>query len=468
MTLSTDRWKDRRVLVLGAGRSGCAAAALLGELGARVTLSDLRPLETTGPLAELERAGVALVLGEHPRALLDGMEAVVVSPGIPPDAEIVRRVRQAGLPLTSELELAAPYLGAPAVAITGSNGKSTVTSLVGEILRRAGYRTAVCGNIGLAVCRVAREVVAGRAVYDRIVLELSSFQTETIERFRPRWAGILNLSPDHLDRHGDLLSYARAKLRLLHRCRGDDVVVYCHDDALLRELLVDAPARRVAFGEHLPAYASPAARVDGGVVWIDDTGRAFPVATAGELPLIGRHNLLNAAAAVALACLAGATPEDARAALLACRPLPHRMESCGRVAGVECIDDSKATNVGATIASLEGLDRRRHDVWLILGGRDKGAEFGRLRPVLQGRVRCLLLIGEAAGLIAASLQGVAPMKRCDTLERAVATAFAEARAGDVLLLAPACTSFDQYTDFEARGRHFRELVERARAARGAA
>jgi UDP-N-acetylmuramoylalanine--D-glutamate ligase len=293
---------------------------------------------------------------------------------------------------------------------------------------------------------------------------MSSFQTETITDFHPRWAAILNLSADHLDRHGSLGEYGAAKLRLLRNCTREDRVVYGADDPWVSAHLPRDGARPVPFASSPPANGGARAWVeDGAIYWRAADGNTARVVDLEQTALVGSHNALNAAAAVALSCLAGASVEDAAATLREFRGLPHRMQSCGEPRGIRCIDDSKATNVGATLASLGGLDR---PVWLILGGRDKDSDFNRLRSRLPGRVRSVLLIGEAAGRIAASLHGAAPLRHCGTIERAVDAALADGRPGDVLLLAPACTSFDQFDDFEHRGRTFQTLVA-SRAAQAA-
>lgn len=446
-------WKNEVVVVVGAGRSGVAAAELLAHAGARPVITDTRPREELPHLATVP-PGVELALGGHAERLWQGASAAIVSPGIPASAPPVETARGRGLRVLSEIELAAGFARAPAVAVTGSNGKSTVTTMVSAILERAGLRAPACGNIGVAFSRLVLEVLRGQRRIDRYVLELSSFQTESIERFRPHWACVLNVSPDHLDRHRDLDGYGRAKLRIAVNCTADDWFVYGASDPWVASRLPAGP-RLVPFADAV-VDAAPAAWCErGSVHWRDLQGAVHTVLAPGELGVMGAHNLLNAAAAIALACLAGAPPAAAAAVLGEFQGLEHRMESCGQVRGVRCVNDSKATNVGATAASLGGLDV---PVWLILGGRDKDSDFNRLRPLLREKVRRVLLIGEATGRIAASLRGAVPMVRCGDMERAVDTALAAAHPGEVLLLAPACTSFDQYRDFEHRGRHFKQIV----------
>lgn len=449
-------WQDRAVVVIGAGRSGVAAAELLVRCGARVTLTDLRASADRAPLTALRQLGVEIVVGNHPPSLWQDADAVIVSPGISPHAAPVRAARERGLLLLSEIELAAPLAGAPAVAITGSNGKSTVTSMVGDILTAAGLEAPVCGNIGIPFSRVVRQRLDGSRRVDVFVLEMSSFQTETIRDFHPRWAAVLNISADHLDRHGELRSYAAAKLRLMHNMDDEDSVVYGADDSYLTSQMPITTARLVPFSAAHIESSGPAAWIeDGTIVWRGPDGLTNAVVATEEIPTVGAHNLLNAAAATAIACLAGATPENAAQALTSFAALEHRMERCGSVGGVDCVNDSKATNVGATLAALSGLDE---DIWLILGGRDKGSDFNRLRDAVARRVRRVLLIGEASGKIAAALDGAVPLRRCGHLEQALDAALDHASPGDVVLLAPACTSFDQYDDYEQRGNHFKAIV----------
>ena len=449
----TGPWAGKKVIVVGAGRSGVAATELLVYLGARVALTDLRARSELTDATELERRGVELALGSHPEAIWRDADAVVASPGIHPEAPPLRAARAEGITPVSEVELASSCAEAPAVAISGSNGKSTVTSMVGAILTESDLATAVCGNIGVPFSRVVRQVLQGERHVERYVLELSSFQTETIVDFRPRWAALLNISTDHLDRHGDFESYAQAKLRLVANCTSDDWLVYGADDSWLRRHLPSVP-HPVPFGATATTSNIGAWVMDGCIQWRDPDAVVHTVVDTDELTVIGTHNHLNAAAAVALACLAGASPASAGEALRRFEGLEHRMEPCGVLRGIRCINDSKATNVGATLAALNGIES---PVWLILGGRDKDSEFERLRPAL-GNVRGVLITGEASERIAQALDGAVAMIECVDIERAVELGLENASAGEVLLLAPACTSFDKYDNFEHRGRHFKALI----------
>jgi len=451
----TSHWAGRHVAVVGAGRSGIAATELLLQLGAHVTLTDQRRADDLpGDVSGVADSGAVLALGGHPAELWERIDAVIASPGIPPQAPPLAAARAQERPVISEIELAAEFAAAPCIAITGSNGKSTVTAMVGAILQAAGVDAPVCGNIGLPWSRVVAAELRGEIAPRRYVLELSSFQTEAIEAFRPHWSAILNISADHLDRHVDLDTYAAAKLRICLNCTDADWLVYGSDDTYLVGHLPSGPTP-VPFATSA-AEQGPAAWLENGTIrWRDPEGTSHTVLATSDLRVLGGHNSLNAAAATALACLAGASPTDAAAALREFRGLPHRMEPCGTINGVRCVNDSKATNVGATVASLRGIDE---PVWLILGGRDKDSDFGALLPYLKANTRRALLVGEATQAIASSLRGHVAFEECGTLEVAVDRGLAEATRGDVLLLAPACTSFDQYADFEERGRHFRTLI----------
>ena len=453
-------WQNRDVVVVGAGVSGVAAAHLLLDCGAHVTLTDSRPAADIADVSELTDRGATLIAGEHPAALWSTVDTAVFSPGIRPDAPVTISAQEAGVTILAEIEVAAGLTEAPVIAITGSNGKSTVTSMVGAILDEAGLQAPVCGNIGTALSEAVRAELNGEIFPDSYVVEVSSFQAHAIREFHPRFAAVLNIQPDHLDWHGSVDAYADAKMRLARNMDDGDWLIYNAGDPELASRLPANDVRLLPFAFEPANPESPAAWVADGRIWWWAGPQKVAIMSVSELGVIGRHNQVNACAAAAIASLLGVAPEPIRAALAKYRALEHRMEHCGDVAGVSCINDSKATNVDATIAALSGFER---GVWLILGGRDKGANFGRLRAVLDERIATVLVIGEASDAIAAALDDHIELQRSDTMERAVADALDHAAAGDTLLLSPACTSFDQYPDFEARGRHFKELVG-ARAA----
>ena len=458
------RWHGKNVVVIGAARSGVAAAHLLLDVGAKVTISDLQPETDLPVLAPLAERGARLVCGGHPESLWEDADAVIVSPGVPFHAPPLEAARARGVPVMAEIELAGQFIEAPITGITGSNGKSTVTSMTGEVLRAAGLEVAVCGNIGRPLSAAVSDLLRGDAAYQAYVVELSSFQTEAIDSFHIDYVALLNITPDHLDRHGSLDAYADAKLRILKNCTADDWVVYNIEDEGLVARMPETAARRAPFAQRPLPGARPAAWVDdGGVWWSGETGSPRRIIGVDEMAVLGPHNHANACAAAALGLLAGATPDQVATGLRRYRPLDHRMEKCGEVNGVICVNDSKATNIDSTLAALSGFQQ---GVWLILGGRDKGADFSVLEPLIKERVDKLLLIGEATPKIDAALQGSAPIERCETMDRAVRLALSSAAAGNVLLLSPACTSFDQYSNFEERGDHFKSLVSKLGAGKG--
>jgi UDP-N-acetylmuramoylalanine--D-glutamate ligase len=448
--LGADRaW--RRALVYGLGVSGRAAARLLLDRGAEVVGVDARPA------AELELGTLAGEAGFEVRgetAELPDVDGVVISPGVPLERPLLAAARAAGVPVISEVELAFPLLDGPVLGITGSNGKSTTTALTGEMLRAAGRAVEVCGNIGDAVSgRV--DGPPGRV----FVVELSSFQLETMETFRPTAGAWLNLSPDHLDRYPDLEAYAAAKESLFARQGSGDVAVLNADD----------PRVAAAVSRGRRRFFSRLARVADGcfldgetVVEIDPAGDERRLFERGDLSLTGVHNLENAMAAALLARALGAEPEHLRRALGAFRGLPHRMQRVAEAAGVTFYDDSKATNFAATAKSL--LDLADGSVHLILGGLGKGDDPTEVVELAAVKAKRLYLIGAAEESFAAAFAGAAPIERCGTLERAVEAAFRAAVAGDVVLLSPACASFDQFDSYAHRGDVFQRLVAETVAA----
>jgi UDP-N-acetylmuramoylalanine--D-glutamate ligase len=445
-----------RALVYGLGVSGRAAARLLLDRGAAVLGVDARPAGELdlGALAGDPRFGMVAETDSLP-----AVDGVVLSPGVPPERPLVAAARAAGLPVISEVELAFPLLDGPVVGITGSNGKSTTTAMTGAMLRAAGRSVEVCGNIG--------DAVSGRVEgpSERVfVIELSSFQLEAMETFRPTAGAWLNLSPDHLDRYPDLEAYAAAKESLFARQDEGDVAVLNADDPRV--------ARAVSRGRR--RFFSRLARVADGcfldgetVVEIEPSGAETVLFRRSDLPLAGAHNLENAMAAALLARALGAEPRHLRAALAAFEGLPHRMQRVGEVAGVVFYDDSKATNFAATAKSL--LDLADGSVHLVLGGLGKGDDPTEVVELAAVKAKRLYLIGAAEESFAAAFAGAAPIERCGTLERAVEAAFRAAVAGDVVLLSPACASFDQFRNYAHRGDVYQERVrEIITAARGTA
>ncbi len=434
-------------LIAGLGRTGLACARWLSGLGLEVMVTDSRT-EPPG-LADLRAAlpAVPVFTGGLATQALTRCAQVVLSPGIPLDDPFVAAARRRGLPVLGDVELFARCARAPVVAITGSNGKSTVTALLGEMARSAGVAAAVGGNIGTPVLELP--LAPDAPLY---ILELSSYQLETTDSLAAAVAVILNLSPDHLDRHGDMAAYGMAKARI-HR--GDGTVVWNRDERLLEPLL-PAARRGSSFGLDVPPRACDyGLRQRDGRHWLA-RGEAclMPVA---ELAMAGGHNVRNALAALALGEAAGLPREAMLQALRRFSGLPHRMERVAVHQGVSWFNDSKATNVGATLAALEGL---AGPVVLIAGGEGKGADFSALRPVLARKARAVVLLGRDAPLLEKALAGAVPLSRAVDMEEAVAAAWQLARRGDQVLLSPACASLDMFANYEARGEAFRRALGR--------
>jgi UDP-N-acetylmuramoylalanine--D-glutamate ligase len=445
-------FKGARTVVIGLGQSGLAAIGLLAQKGASVRACDSRPAaQIPGVEAALERLGVEF----RPQSweALEDADWIVISPGVPADLEVLERARRKGIHVIGEVELAGFFLQGETIGITGSNGKTTTTALVGHILRECGIPAQVGGNIGTAA---AAAMVATSRPGQWNVLELSSFQLETVERFRARVGVALNVTQDHLDRHHTFQSYAAAKGRLFENQEPGDCAVLNADDPVAAGYADHAGGR--AFWFSLARAARPGIWLDGSRLLYE--GRLF--LEAGEIPLKGRHNIENVMAAAAAAHEAGAPLDAIAAAIRTFRAVEHRLEFVRTVRGVDFYNDSKATNVDSTLKAVEAF---AGGLWVILGGKDKGSDYSPLGAPLAAKARAALLIGAATPLIAAHLKGSAPLIECGTLERAVETAFRQAAPGDTILLAPACASFDQFESYEHRGRVFKQLVNRLEAAR---
>ncbi len=439
----------KRVIVIGAGASGMSAALLLARRGADVTINDLRTqAELAGAVMKLQRAGVRLALGEHDPALFADAELVVVSPGVPP-LDVLEGVEARGVEVISEIELAARFLRAPMIGITGTNGKSTVTTLVGDMMVRSGRATFVGGNLGVALS----DAIDGPA--DRpdgvAVVELSSFQLERVRTFAPGVAVLLNVTPDHLDRYPSVAAYGLAKANVFAAQRaGDHAIVPAYDPP------VAALAPRRGPAVHGFGGQDGEVRVDGADLYDAATGWRFPLA---EMKLEGRHNVDNACAAVLAARLGGATPEAIAASLRHVGGLPHRVERVRVLDGVTWVDDSKATNVGAAVASLEGLASPSRLAVLIAGGVDKGGSYVPLAEKVYQVCRAVVLLGEAAPLLADAFAGLGlPIEHVESMPDAVLRARELARPGDVVLLAPACSSYDMFRSYAHRGEVFQDAI----------
>jgi UDP-N-acetylmuramoylalanine--D-glutamate ligase len=425
-------------LVVGLARSGVAAAIALSRRGEQVIALDRAQPEA----ADLRQAGIEVHVGDDGLALLERVRSVIKSPGVPAEAPVIAAARERGLSVIGELELAWRLLAREFIAVTGTNGKTTTVELLGHIYREAGRPVAVAGNVGTAVSTLVGRLPERATV----VCETSSFQLEDTVAFAPETGVLLNLSPDHLDRHGSMDAYRAAKLRVFAHQGNDDVAV-----APLGLGVEDLGgcARRVCFGRGPGAELSERA----GLLWWQDQ----PLLATAELSLRGAHNVENAMAAAAAALARGLDPVAVSGALRTFAGVPHRLEQVLRRAGVDWVNDSKATNVDSTRVALSAFGPDR--VHLILGGLGKDQDFASLRAPVARACRAVYLIGRDAGLIAAALAESGVMVQpCGELERAVAAARGAARAGDTVLLSPACASYDQFADFEERGRRFTELA----------
>jgi len=441
--------KGKRVTVAGAARSGLAAAELLARRGADVTLS-----ETRADVAEsdaLTRLGVRLELGGHVSETFANADLVVLSPGVPPDQPAIQAARDRGVPVIAEIELASRWLKGRVIAITGTKGKSTTTALTGRMLEAAGFKVTVGGNIGAPLSAQ----VADSTPESFHVVETSSFQLEQIDTFHPWIAVMLNFSPDHLDRHPSVEAYAAAKARIFENQSATDWAVVNADDPGVLAMARRGRARLRLFSPRTPLEDGTV--VDGG--WIVDrqADRAERLVPLSAIHLLGPHLLNDVMAAATVGALAGAAPPAMTAAVDAFHGLEHAMELVADVGGVRFVNDSKATNVESALRSIESFER---GLVPIIGGRFKGGDLSLLREPLKQRGKAVVAIGEARSLVREALTGAIVVHEADTLNEAVARAYALARPSGVVLLAPACASFDMFRDYAERGRRFKEEVKR--------
>lgn len=428
------QFANKHFVVIGAKRSGLAAIDLLKKQGARVTAMDSQP----------SGLGAASIVAQSEENLLDA-DAIVLSPGVPYDLPMLENARARGIPTIGEIELASYFLKGPVIGITGSNGKTTTTALTGHLLKQCGIRCQVGGNIGTA----AASLIESSTPEQWNVLELSSFQLESIVHFRATIAACLNVTPDHLDRHRTFEIYANAKGRLFDTQQETDFAVLNYDDPTCRVFASRTKARVAWFSSKQKAPAGISLNGDS----IEFNGIAF--LSRSQIGLRGMHNVENVMAAAAVAHLAGARLAAIGAAIASFPGVEHRIEFVRKLDGVEYFNDSKATNVDASLKAIDAFPR---GLWIILGGKDKGSDYTPLRTPLAERAKGVLLIGAARPLIQKALAGAVPLTDCETLENAVVYARAHASSGDTVLLAPACASFDQFENYERRGERFKHLV----------
>ncbi|HXE07021.1 MAG TPA: UDP-N-acetylmuramoyl-L-alanine--D-glutamate ligase [Acidobacteriaceae bacterium] len=465
--------KNKRVLVVGLGRSGLAAALFLRDKGARVTVSDTRSMTALEKeIPALLEAGIMVEAGGHGLLTFRRQDLIVVSPGVPYDTPELAQTRTLGVPgleIIGEVELASRFLQGKIVAITGSNGKTTTTALIGKIFADSGLATLVGGNIGTPAIslvdqsiRLTEKLKADSSAALRndnagvwSVLEVSSFQLETIATFRPHIAVVLNITPDHLDRHGSFENYAAAKARITENQTADDFLVLNAEDKPTQMVAAKTRAQIFWFSPRRPIKQGAFVHGESIAFLPREGGKAEPIMPVAEVPLKGAHNVENALAAICAARLAGIPAASIRESVRSFKAVEHRLEFVASIRGIDFYNDSKATNVDATKKALEAFAGGIH---LILGGKDKDSDYTELADLVRARVKTVYTIGSAAEKIEQHLKGTAKIVSAGTLDVAVRIAAENAGAGDVVLLAPACASFDQFENYEHRGRVFKQLV----------
>jgi UDP-N-acetylmuramoylalanine--D-glutamate ligase len=441
----------KRVLVVGLGKSGVASALFLQQQGAKVTVSDSKQEDQLrNEIPVLLDKGITVESGGHGERTFRQQDLIVISPGVPVNTPVLEPARKLRIPIIGEVELATRYLKGQLVAITGSNGKTTTTALAGEVVKAGGFATLVGGNIGTPVISLVGE--SSDTSY--AVLEISSFQLETIEQFHAKVAVVLNVTPDHLDRHGTFQAYWEAKRRIFENQTAEDFAVLNADDPEAAKMANGLKSQIRWFSRK--KEVEPGAFVRGNQILYKDVRGEREIMSQGDMQLKGAHNVENVLAAVAIGSILGIAPAKIRDAVRNFKAVEHRLEFVASVNGVDYYNDSKATNVDATIKALESFPRNIH---IILGGKDKGSDYTVLKALLAERVKRVYTIGAAAEKIESHLGDVVPLTRAVTLDNAVRKAAEAASPGDVVVLAPACASFDQFTSYEHRGKVFKDLVQ---------
>jgi UDP-N-acetylmuramoylalanine--D-glutamate ligase len=445
----------KKVLVLGAGRSGVASAKFLAARGATVALNDAQPIEKwSADALALKEEGVGCLAGEPPGWLLDQLDLVVISPGVPTKAIPVRYAERAGAEVIGEVELASRYLKGRVVAITGSNGKTTTTSLIGKLLQGADLPTQVGGNIGTPLI----SLVESSSDDMWTVVEMSSFQLETISEFHPTVAVALNVTPNHLDRYESFTDYAAAKHRIFMNQEPGDIAILNADDEIVSSWAKGLRAHVTSFS--VSRELADGLSLRGSEIVCRTPERERVLLRVDDMKLRGRHNLENVLAALAAGLACGAAPDSMRETIRNFEAVEHRLEFVAEIEGVKFYNDSKATSVDATLKALEAFEGETGKIVLIMGGRGKKAPYAPLGSLVRERVRNLILVGEDADTIERELGEFAASERASDMQDAVRLSFNAAQAGDIVLLAPACASFDMFESFEHRGRAFKEEVQR--------
>ncbi len=444
----------KKALVVGLGKTGLALCRFLTAQGASVTATDSSPAGSlTAALEALQGLPLTLEVGVPEPATWPEQDLIVLSPGVAPELPWLQEAAKRGTPVLGDLEVASHFFRLPVLAISGTNGKTTTTTLVGELLRASGRHPLVGGNIGTPLV----EMVAAQNQADSLVVEISSFQLDTAPSFHAQAAALLNVSADHLDRYPDLQAYARSKAGLFRNQTPADLAILNADDPLVAGLAPTLPSRVYFFSQHNPQICG--AWLAGDSLHIRLASGLAAALPVKDIKLTAGHDLENIMAALLLALEMGADIDACAQVLNRFGGLPHRLEWVAEVAGVDFYDDSKGTNVGAVVRALEYFDR---PIVLIAGGRDKGGDYAPLVPLVRQKVRQLVLLGEAKEAMAAALHGQAPIRLAADLPEAVRLAAAAARPGDVVLLSPACSSFDMFHDYAERGRVFQQAVKELR------
>ena len=443
----------QNVTILGSQRSAMGAARLLRHFGAKVLVSefdaDKFDAEKRQIFADIE---AEFEFGYHSPDVLKS-DFVIVSPGIPENADIIQKIRAKNIPLYSEIEMTSWFIDAPIIAVTGSNGKTTTVNLIHHLLKTAGYDSFLGGNVGVAASEVFLDSLQQTPQKPIFVLEVSSFQLDNIDTFKPQIAAILNLTPDHLDRYPRLSAYYESKLGMLKNLDATCTAVINRDDPELLRHDITVDNTRF-FAVNNPAGAD--AMLAEGILGIMRDGEWSPILPAKALPLPGKHNLSNALAAVAAVMDFITDPEILAQGLMTFSAVPHRIEYVGKVNGIRCYNDSKATNIASTEVAIQSFTQ---PLWLILGGKDKGGDFTTLISKLEGSTREILLVGAASDIIETQMSPALQTRKVETIESAIEYCLKNGEDGDVLLLSPACASFDQFENFEIRGDHFRGLIQ---------
>jgi len=460
-----EKFKGKKALVIGAGKSGAAAANLLAARGFKVLLSDAKPKQRLKDRLKILNKKIEVETGGHTNRVL-ACGFAVKSPGLSHSSPIIAELKKNRIPIFSEIETALAFAGTgELLAVTGTNGKTTTAVLLNKIMERAlrarGAKSRLCGNVGIP----AAEIVMKTGARDAIVMEVSSYQLEDSSFLRPRTACVLNVTPDHLEHHGTMRGYVKAKAAIFRFQKKDDVCVFNADDARCRKMAAACPSKVLFFSSSKTGGALSA--------WIEEDATAqrhkdtklifsYRGKKTGMKPpaLPGRHNLENAMCAGLMALTRGASPADIQKTFSAFKGVEHRIEPAGKKSGITFINDSKATNVDSTLVALKALADGRKNIWLILGGLDKGSPYAPLIPYLKSSVKTVLAIGAAAAKIKKELGSAARVVTAGTIAKALAAALAGGAKGDIVLLSPACASFDQFKDFEDRGRKFKELVKK--------